>query len=68
MDITCCDGITTHSILCPLANKCWRYLAPKDPQRQSFFAQAPYNSSTNTCEYHWLYDAKVEMKKKRGKK
>ena len=35
-DITKCDGEG-----CPLRSSCWRFLAPADPQWQSWFAYPP---------------------------
>lgn len=45
-DITMCEGTD-----CPLKDKCYRYLAPKNPYRQSYFVNAPIKNSN--CDYYW---------------
>ncbi len=47
-DITCCQGTD-----CPLASKCYRHTAKKDPLWQSYFMTPPYSKETNTCDEFW---------------
>ena len=45
MDITMCSGKG-----CDLANKCYRYTAPKSKFRQSFFSEPPIDKD-GKCDY-----------------
>lgn len=64
-DITVCSGNG-----CPLANTCWRALAPRDYIYQSQFVTPPFKASPwkdgdwmpYACEYYWKYDAREEHK------
>jgi hypothetical protein len=40
---------------CPLnkKNKCYRFRVIPDEYGQSYFAEAPYNQETKSCEYFW---------------
>jgi len=49
-DITMCSGKD-----CPLKDSCYRYVAPADAYRQSFFVVAPFIDEPDgtSCEYYW---------------
>jgi hypothetical protein len=44
-DITMCSGLN-----CPIAEKCYRYTAPKG-MYQSMFMEVPYDHKTTNCKY-----------------
>lgn len=54
-DITMCQG---HD--CPLRESCYRYTAPANPFRQSYFVYEPYNDEEDDCA-EW-----IDNEKKRG--
>ena len=45
-DITMCKGTN-----CPLKEDCYRYTAPINEYRQSFFSAVPYHD--DDCEHYW---------------
>jgi len=50
-DITMCGTLTCH-----LKENCYRYLAPANEYRQSYFAIPPIDPETLECEYFWNYE------------
>lgn len=38
---------------CPLKEKCFRFTAPTNEFRQSYFVDVPYDKETNKCKYLW---------------
>lgn len=42
-----CEGLT-----CLRKEQCYRYTAPKNEHRQSYFFQMPLEKD-NSCEYYW---------------
>ena len=46
-DMTMCSGVE-----CPLKETCYRYKAVPGFM-QSHFAEVPYNSDEQKCEYYW---------------
>jgi hypothetical protein len=55
-DISMCKGGN-----CTLASKCYRFTAKRNPYRQSFFAEVPWNEEEGKCEYH-LPNEKFKVK------
>lgn len=52
-----CDGQG-----CPIAKKCWRFIAPSHPYSQDYLGSAPFSVETAMCPDHWpvrRYDADV---------
>ena len=47
-DISKCNGKK-----CPLKHKCWRYLAPTDPLRQSYVMLPPEQKESGKCDIYW---------------
>ena len=49
-DITMCSGQD-----CPIKEKCYRFTAPKNMIRQSYFAQSPGKTEDGEfiCEMYW---------------
>lgn len=59
-DISMCKGIfdgneSDEMIRCPKRDECYRYTAPVNPYRQSFFINAPgeWKEDNFRCEYFW---------------
>ena len=48
MDGTKCEGKG-----CPFKEECYRFTAPVNEYRQSYFINVPYNKETNTCKHLW---------------
>jgi hypothetical protein len=46
-DISKCKGKG-----CPFKEKCYRFVAPANEFRQSYFRE-PFDKKTNKCEYLW---------------
>jgi hypothetical protein len=57
-DITMCE----KGVDCPLKEHCYRYNAPVNKYRQSYFQVPPYDSESGDCDYYWL-----DKKKQDGK-
>jgi hypothetical protein len=55
-DITKCSG-ETETEVCPLRNKCYRFLAGTG-YRQSFFVFTPYDFEKEECQQFWSFDKK----------
>ena len=47
-DITMCTGKE-----CPLKETCYRYTAPKNEYRQSYFQFVPYDHESGDCEFYY---------------
>ena len=47
-DISMCSGEG-----CPLATKCYRFLARPSMYQQSYFLKPPFQEGTQSCEYFW---------------
>lgn len=55
-DITACYGEN-----CPKKESCYRFTCDKNPWRQSYFMNVPYEEKEqNKCEYYW----KIEVEQK----
>jgi hypothetical protein len=52
-DITMCEGTN-----CPFKKECYRFTAPVNEDRQSYFINTPYNKETKECKYLWIRDTK----------
>lgn len=54
-DITMCKGVN-----CPKEQKqtCFRFLAPENEYRQSYFIESPINTHTNICQQYWKIEKK----------
>lgn len=61
MDITKCMGRD-----CPRKKSCFRYTAPENPWRQSYFMETPYKDGK--CEHFMEIDDEPIKKKKRPKR
>lgn len=57
-DITMCFG--KH---CALRETCYRYKANRNPYRQSYFKDDPYNYDLMKCEMYWKFDNKERFDK-----
>ena len=53
-DITMCMDMSCSEKL-----SCYRYNAPANPHRQSYFAKSPRNSE-GTCDYYWHMEESKE--------
>ena len=51
-DITMCSG-ELHDGDCPLRERCYRYTAPANLYRQSYFGEPPYSPLFKECDYFW---------------
>lgn len=47
-DIAMCKGT-----MCPKKETCYRFTAPVNEYRQSFFVAPPINMLTGECEHYW---------------
>lgn len=54
-DITACEGKD-----CPFKDKCYRYTCPKNPYRQSYFVEIPFDKDKADCKY-FSPNSKVEI-------
>lgn len=54
-DITMCDGKG-----CQLKEKCWRYLAPVNPYRQSYFMHTPCRGPTDCAKFWEVPETRVD--------
>lgn len=51
-DISKCKGETEVGV-CPLRDKCYRFLASADPKYQSYFIFIPYDFEKKECSEYW---------------
>lgn len=51
-DITMCMDMSCSEKL-----SCYRYTAPANPYRQTYFVKSPRNTE-GTCDYYWLVESK----------
>lgn len=58
-DITKCTGEKAGGV-CPIRNACWRYKAPANPHRQSFFTEAPFTDKG--CVHLYIRSTKLEAR------
>lgn len=56
-DITMCKGDG-----CILRDKCFRYTAKPNPERQSYFANVPFRmeSGVTKCDHFWETDREIK--------
>lgn len=52
-DITACMGNN-----CPLKESCYRFTCEKNPYRQSYFMNVPFDIEKVSCDHYW----KIEVK------
>jgi hypothetical protein len=38
---------------CPFKEKCYRFTAPANEFRQSYFSKEPFDKEANKCDYLW---------------
>lgn len=54
---------------CPIAKRCWRFVAPAHPYTQDYLDAAPFDVMTGKCEEEWpirKYDRDVIAGKRGG--
>ncbi|MNR29141.1 hypothetical protein D3C85_1465090 [compost metagenome] len=58
-DITACSG-KDESFVCPFKEDCYRFTCIKNPYRQSYFVEIPFDKEKVDCKYYWA-NSKVEL-------